>query len=576
MQWRMYRGTSRTYGELDQATDMYRKNLGLSSLALACALPYTLVYLKNLWAIPHYQFFPLLLGAFGYLLYSRLDTAARMPKASALLAGCCLLLGLLGTFLGTLFASPWMGYFGFMFSCAGWLGSQRDKETGGSLLYLSLPLFLIWQPPYNSIINGDTILIQKLQTVSTRLSSQWLDILGFLHFQPGTVLEFAGKSFGVAEACSGVQSFFAVLCIGALMVVFFRRGFVHSILLLCTSPLWAVLMNTTRITTIPVAYSLFGIDLSHGFLHDLLGYVTMAVALGLMLSADELLLRLGNIPALEPIYSLSFLKRDTPKSFVASRAHQPIEEAPKAETLDTRVKNSHSNTWLTVPAYLCFAGFFCIQCYDVYQSWGVDRTVIDFFRDEPMVPLRASDGPAELAGWKQVKYEQTNRSRGNDDLGQRSDMWKYKTPMGTGQVSFDQMFPGWHELTRCYRNAGWKPGTRIVIQEFSGNEWPIVTVELKQGNEYGYLIFSECTRSGQPLQPAGGFTYWTILQERLVGRLTPAVRGTLFGAACYQMQFFVSSALPLTEEQKTASLERFVAARGVLWEAAVMRMQEWD
>lgn len=539
----------------------------VSLVAVLCSLPYALVYLKNLWAIPHYQFFPLLLAAVGYLLYSRIDVNTSQSSAATWVSQSCLVLGAGGVFFGTLFASPWMGYFGFMFCCAGWMGGLRDKETGGSLLYLSLPLFLIWQPPYNTIITGDTILIQKLQTVSTRLSSQWLDILGFLHFQPGTVLEFAGKSFGVAEACSGVQSFFAVLSIGALLVVFFRRGFVHSILLLGTSPLWAVLMNTTRITTIPIAYSMFGIDLSHGFLHDLLGYFTMAVALGLMLSADEFLLKLGSLEFFAPAFAWSPLRSRAPSEKIKAKTEISTSEAPN--------KTSKSKL-LTYPAYLCFAAFFSIQCYDVYQSWGVDRTVIDFFRDEPMVPLRASDGPKTLAGWEQTKYEQTNRSRGNDDLGQRSDMWKYETPMGIAQVSFDQMFPGWHELTRCYRNAGWKPGKRIVIQEFSGYEWPIVTVELTKGNEYAYLVFSECTRGGRPLQPAGGFTYWTILQERLLGRLTPAVRGTLFGAACYQMQFFVSSALPLTEEQKTASLERFVEARGVLWEAAVLRMQEWE
>ena len=540
------------------------KRVNLSLVFVLCALPYALVYLKNLWALPHYQFFPLLLGAVGYLFYTRVDGMHRPSGLLKWVCYACLVVGALGTFFGTLFASPWTGYFGFMFSCAGWMGFQRDKETGGSLLYLSLPLFLIWQPPYNSIITGDTILIQKLQTVSTRLSSQWLDTLGFLHFQPGTVLEFAGKSFGVAEACSGVQSFFAVLSIGALMVVFFRRGLVHSILLLGTSPFWAVLMNTTRITTIPIAYSLFGLDLSHGFLHDLLGYFTMAVALGLMLSADELLLKLAGLPVLSSILKWPPLGEKS-----------QVNEVRTTANLRNPVSATVAGRWLAVPVYLCFTAFFAVQCYDISQSWGVDRTVIDFFRDEPMVPLRASDGPAELAGWKQLRYEQTNRARGNDDLGQRSDMWKYETPMGTAQVSFDQMFPGWHELTRCYRNAGWKPGQRGVMQSFGDIDWPIVTVELTQGNEYGYLIFSECTRAGTPLQPAGDFTYWTILQERLLGRLTPAVRGTLFGAACYQMQFFVSSPLPLTEEQKQASLEGFVQARGILWDAAVLRMEEW-
>ncbi|MEZ6149207.1 MAG: archaeosortase/exosortase family protein [Pirellulaceae bacterium] len=117
----------------------------------------------------------------------------------------------MGLFALTLFASPWMGFFGFVCCLAAWLGYRRDAETGEALMYLACPVLLIWQPPYNTILTADSILIQTLQSVSMKLSSQWLDILGYSHHQPGTILEFAGRSFGVAEACSGIQSFFAVL-----------------------------------------------------------------------------------------------------------------------------------------------------------------------------------------------------------------------------------------------------------------------------------------------------------------------------------------------------------------------------
>ena len=261
--------------------------------AVVAAVPYTAIYLLNLWSLPHYQFFPLLVLAVAVLGYQRWGSVYRGHWTLRLLRAALLVTGVGGTICATLFASPWMGFFGFVFSLAAWLACHRDAETGGSLLYLALPILLIWQPPYNSILTADTILIQTLQSVSARLSSQWLDILGYSHHQPGTILEFAGRSFGVAEACSGIQSFFAVLCFGALLIVYLRRPPLHGLLLLATCPCWALLMNTIRITAIPIAHAVLGLDLSHGVLHDLLGYCTMALALGLLLSTDELLLKIG-------------------------------------------------------------------------------------------------------------------------------------------------------------------------------------------------------------------------------------------------------------------------------------------
>ena len=186
--------------------------------AVLSSLPYVLIYWKNLWELAHYQFFPLLLAAVVYLAHQRWGGRYAFPQtlSGQLLRWAAVLLflgGCFGILCATVFASPWMGYFGFTCCLASWFAHHRDSESGRSLFYLGLPMALIWQPPYNSIITGDTILIQELQSVSARLSSKWLDMLGYLHFQPGTVLEIPGKSFGVAEACSVIQSFFAVLCV---------------------------------------------------------------------------------------------------------------------------------------------------------------------------------------------------------------------------------------------------------------------------------------------------------------------------------------------------------------------------
>lgn len=534
-------------------------------VALLSTIPYALIYLLNLWGLPHYQFFPLLLAAVGVLASQRWGGALAAGVWLRLLRSILLAGGIFGAVCATLFASAWMGFFGFACCLAAWLGYHRDAETGRSLMYLALPVMLIWQPPWDSIVTADTILIQTLQSLSAKLSSQWLDILGYAHHQPGTVLEFAGKSFGVAEACSGIQSFFAVLCFGALLIAYLRRNVLLGVLLLATCPCWALLMNTIRITAIPIAYTLFGVDLSHGVLHDVLGYCTMGLALGLLLSTDEMLLKISE---LLPLASMGIVRE---QAGVAESSESQLVDSSAVSPLG----GGASSRWraaLVAPVAALFAISFAIQIYDIYESWGQQRHIVDFFRDERLLEMAVSDVPQDLAGWRQTKYAQETRGHGNDDLGERSDLWFYESPFGTATVSFDQMFPGWHELTRCYRNAGWNPVQRIVLDGEEVNDWPVVVVQLTRNNEFGYLVFSLVDRSGKPLQPPGEYSYWTILQERIRGRLTPAVRGALFSAVAYQMQTFVSTYAPLDETQQAAVLERFLSVRGQLWSTAKERL----
>lgn len=544
----------------------------LPMVAMIATIPYALVYLTNLWDLPHYQFFPLPLVGVAVLIRQRWGGFSAGSRWLGLVMLLFFAVGLAAIVGATLFATAWMGFFGFTCCLAAWLSQQRDADTQGSLMYLALPVVLIWQPPWDTVVTADTILIQTMQSLSARLSSQWLDLLGYVHHQPGTVLEFAGKSFGVAEACSGIQSFFAVICFGALLIAYLRRSVVLGILLLATCPCWALLMNTIRITAIPVAYALFGLDLSHGVLHDLLGYCTMALAIGLLLSSDELLLKISEL-ALWKIGSAQ--KRSVVRPKNAAEQMTATVSNPRCADLEMPSISSKTNrlmTLLLAPMAIVFVFAFGIQIYDISESWGQQRHIIDFFRNEPLLEMTVNDAPKELGGWPQSKYAQETRGQFNDDLGERSDLWFYDSPFGTASVSFDQMFPGWHELTRCYRNAGWNVVRRTILDGQQVGDWPIVVVELNRNNEYGYLVFSLVDRSGKPLQPPGAYTYWTILQERIRARLTPAVRGALFSKVAYQMQTFVSTYAPLDQAQQAAVLERFLSVRSQLWNVAKERL----
>lgn len=509
-------------------------------------LPYAIVYLFNLWEFSHYQFFPLLLAAVGYLGYTRWsdhETSNWNVAGSWLAFG----LGLLVAIGATLFASTWIAYFGCVLFAGALLARVRDVDSERSLAYLAVPLLLIWQPPYSPNVTGDGVLIARLQNASAGISSRTLDMLGVVHECPGTVIRCVGKSFGVEEACSGVQSFFALLCFAALIFAYFRRTIVHGCLLGAASVFWAVAMNTLRITIIPLAYVTMGVDLSHGLLHTLLGLSTMATGLLLLLSTDSLLILL--------VRQLGIFHSSRPK---------PVSSTGKQATEPSLF--SHAVVYIATPM---LAVMFFVQVYDIASSWGAYKHEIDFFSSSVLVDLYESDGPESIADWAKVAYSHEDRVRGAD-FGERSDVWTYDASDSSVILSLDQAFPGWHELTVCYTNVGWKLQKREVLE---ADGWPIVLAEFSRtSGEQAILVYSMFDESGRPVDAPVSWSSWNALRERVKNRLSPNVRGALFSLAAYQVQLFASSSGARSQQFSEELVAALLKARAHLRDAALQNM----
>ncbi|MCA9130794.1 MAG: exosortase U [Planctomycetales bacterium] len=510
-------------------------------------LPYSVVYLLNLWNITHYQFFPLLIGAVIYLAVQRWSGKSLNGRLSRFVSAGAFLCGAGVAILSALFASPWMAYLAFVLLIAAFLSRFQDKESYGSLGYLALPLLLIWQPPYSPNATGDGILIARLQQVSARFASHSLDLLGVLHESPGTVIHCVGQSFGVEEACSGVQSFFSLICFAALIAVYFRRSLLHAGALLCSSAFWAVVMNTFRITVIPLAYVVSGIDLSHGVVHTLLGLSTMGAGLLLLMSTDQLLLTVASALGM-----------------------QEGQDSLQNASLSRMSEDARSPRWqfVVMPVLLLILA---LQGYDIGASWGRQKKTINFFSSDVLVDLFEGDGPSQLGNASIVRYEHEDRIRGAD-FGERSDIWHYSSSLGDVQLSLDQAFPGWHELTVCYTNMGWKLESR-ALQRVDG--WDIVTANFRnRDGQTGFLVFSMFDESGNPVQAPSDWSSLNALRERIKGRLSPSVRGTLFSLAAYQVQLFAPSVSPQDDVAQSVLVQQFVDARHALRAATLERMQD--
>ncbi len=147
----------------------------------------------------------------------------------------------------------------------------------------------------------DTQLMSWLQRASSRLSSLMLDLIEVPHRLQGNVFELASGTLFIGEACSGVQSLFTMLFCSMFLVAWLRRRITLLPIYLLAAVVWAGCLNVMRIVAIAVAQQKFGIDLLHGWKHDLLGYTCLGLAMGLLASTDRLIQVLAfPVPASDP------------------------------------------------------------------------------------------------------------------------------------------------------------------------------------------------------------------------------------------------------------------------------------
>lgn len=253
-------------------------------ILLAAHLPFAAIYYWRLWSLEHYQFFPFAIGIFFWQLLSR-----RQPEATQWRWGSKLLVvGDLICLAGAVALptpSPWLATTGMILLLTAWALASREEGYRQSLGTLALlPLMTLRLPGLM-----DVDLVHWLQRVTTSVSSGALHLMGMLHYREGNILKFPEKSFLVEEACSGVNSVFTILFVAALVICLRQRALIHGLCLLFLGFLFAGGMNVVRILTIALAWEKHKVDLSTGTAHDVLGYVCLAIAAILLLSADMFL-----------------------------------------------------------------------------------------------------------------------------------------------------------------------------------------------------------------------------------------------------------------------------------------------
>ncbi|MEM7233570.1 MAG: exosortase/archaeosortase family protein [Planctomycetota bacterium] len=153
---------------------------------------------------------------------------------------------------------------------------------GGPLAYaVRFPLFfaLFSFPPPRFILNRVRL---ELKEFATRVSSDLLATTGYDANPEGNVLVVGEHILEVADACSGVRSLTAIFATSILFAHLFQTGVLKGSLLVLTSIPVTILVNVLRIIIVAASLVSFNLDLTSGFLHDLVGYAVFGLSLGFL------------------------------------------------------------------------------------------------------------------------------------------------------------------------------------------------------------------------------------------------------------------------------------------------------
>ena len=548
-------------------------------IAIIAQAPLLLWYFSKLWRQPHYQFFPfalLMVGVYAYLRWPRNISQPFIERRSSKIL---FWVGVVFGIAGALFAHDWFCAASLVALLTSLFAMTRDGEEHGKTLFvLGLPLLSILMLPNNY----DRSLITFLQHCSADVSSSYLDLLNFKHYSPGTTLNFPARNYDVERACSGVQSFFLLMFCATWMIVSLRRHWFRGILLLLAAGFWAVFMNSIRILAIPIADIMFGIDIGSGLAHDILGYTAMLIAIGLILSTDQLLEFLfGRNQTVEDERQANWFQRK-----VLRKSSTPRPE----ETLDKRTPVGSWFRTSTMIGAVVLCGFGILQFIDFARSMGQSNLQIRVFSSNVIIDLEDEAMPTEIKSqgeevtfhWTKLKYDRKDRTRGSD-FGQRSDSWFYRSRNSASrlacQASLDQTFPGWHELTACYLSKGWtiKPGARVkkeaTLTTEDGDElkWSYIEVEMVQPitSQQALLLFSFTDAAGVPFDAPIEWGKLRYYYEAAKNRLLHSVRAKLFRGEAYQMQVFAVGPTEFSSLQKEEIRSQYLQIRSEMRNAVL-------
>jgi len=569
-----------------------RYALAAVGVMLAAHVPLLLRLGRRMWAIEHYQFFPLILIGAGYLSYQRWEKGQLLRGGRGvwrvMLAGASALMLMSAILLD----SPWVAAISAMVAL--WTGIYL--LGGRSLLVRMLPAwaFLLLAVPLP--MGLDAFLIMGLQRLATQWASGVLDLFGYRHVVAGVVLELPRRSFLVEEACSGIHSLFAAITCTAFYSIQLKRGLPRFVSLLLATIFWVLVVNATRVTLVTVLCSRWDLPIADGIGHDMVGVISFATSLLMIASSERCLLLLFPYPfELSTYFYQSGSRRSRKKRWwdrpwfrrksgstgedtTRTKQGGPSRsgDAQSDESHDTDEKNEKRTagkrrsrpktsrlSWLeTVSLAVVFAALGIAQ----FAMAGVLGKVEDREVEvKQIAETSASTLPTEIAGWKQADFQDLTRNP-DDPNGEFSRLWYFEKGDDQLIVSIDGPFVGWHNLTGCFEGQGWKVvGSEIRKQSGPADQLirDYVQMQVDKGlGQHATVLYAVFDQQNRAAIPAGTYASFRAIRRfpklaELLGRMSNSDdQHARPDSTTYQVQVYRETTAPLARDE-IIQLDRF-------------------
>jgi exosortase len=471
-----------------------------------------LLYLQAnfLWAKQHFQFFPLALTVAFWFIYLEGEAFTPTTRHRRIISITVAYAGVTLCYVSLLLYSSWLSHFAMVLLFFAWTTGKFGNITVLRLLGIT-GMLAVTIPPIN---NGDEYIVTALQTLSTSISSDLMDQFSILHSRNGNIIELSSKTLFVEEACSGVDSQYALMAVAGTMLLVGRAGLAVSLITIITVPLWAILGNLLRIFSIVIGIEVLGVDLSIGIPHSILGLCTFGTA------------------ALAHWSSVQFLNYTSIR--VSNYAHMPISFLARESRESNGTLASFSCRYLLIPGMLfALTPFAFVGIVAYHLRSGPPPNVTDEVSE--LLPKRSDLFLSERPNYG-LRFSEERRGR-RDLQGQISRIWTFDEHT----CSLDLPFRGTHKLWTCYELSGWTNlGTRQIDYSPVGEEltWPFIEVKLLDATGTPTLLcFSLFDQHGQP---------FTIDSASISKSLTHRTMGTIWKAVEDQLEDLRLNKAPVT------------------------------
>lgn len=537
-----------------------RALLGLSVMLLA-HLPILWRYVVDVVELPHYEFVMLLPIGVAVIAWPRCRTLGNLSPGRALPFYGWIGAALIMLAASIVFDSPWFGAISSLPAAAG----TAYAVGGRRLLMAILPAWALLWIGIRLPLSYDEKLAQSLQKIAAQRASHVMNYFGVEHILDGNVVETPPDvRYMVEEACSGVQSLFAITACTLFFALWMREPVGRVILLLIVGWWWVWVANVVRVIAVTVLNSRWGLPVDEGWGHDALTIVLFVATLGLIVSSEHLFLFL--LP--RGIFSRN--ERIDAGVVRPFPNHGPTHMPPLGQTQ------------LASPMFI-----------GAYLAVGLLQWLPQMYVPSPSATpvllgkVDASLAPPTIAGWhlrpevvdaegvKHGPYE-TEQRRADSQWGAHSHTWHYVKGPRELIISLDYPFRGWHELTICYDADGWQVESRNVIdvkRAAAGGEQREKCVESvlhrPELSNYAYLLFTNFNDRQQPL-PAERMNVFQKFKDRLasflerVQTLGASGSGQNDQVQSFQLQVLLQGATTPTEEDRRDATAAFVEFRSRL------------